>query len=154
KTVERLSSRQEAHVAKVNHSTEEHEAFNHAPKVDEVKPLAYHDQHHSMSSVEDKQNHEHQVSAERFPTEQTANQVETVEDVSSYLLNDPVIPTDDDTEWLREQQLFLEQTLKHFKIKASIVNVTQGPAVTRFEVQPALGVKVSRIRNLADDIKL
>src|SRR5699024_7134819 len=97
KTVERLSSRQEAHVAKVNHSKEEHEAFNHAPKVDEVKPLAYHDQHHLMSSVEDEQNHEHQVSAEPFPTEQTANQVEPVEDVPSYLLNDPVIPTDDDT---------------------------------------------------------
>ena len=48
----------------------------------------------------------------------------------------------------------LEKTLKHFKIKASIVNETQGPAVTRFEVQPALGVKVSKIKNLADDIKL
>src|SRR5699024_218972 len=155
KIVERTSSSQEAHVAKVNQSKEEHEAFNNVPKVDEVKPLAYHDdQHHSMSSVEDKQDHEHQVSSESFPTEQTANQVELMEDVPSYLLNDPVIPTDDDTEWLREQQLLLEQTLKHFKIKASIVNVTQGPAVTRFEVQPALGVKVSRIRNLADDIKL
>ena len=76
------------------------------------------------------------------------------EEVPSYLLNDPVIPAEDDSEWLIEQQLLLEQTLKHFKVKASIVNVTQGPAVTRFEVQPALGVKVSKIRNLADDIKL
>ncbi len=67
-------------------------------------------------------------------------------------MNDPFIPNEDDSQWLREQQLLLEKTLKHFKINASIVNVTQGPAVTRFEVQPALGVKVSKINNLADDI--
>lgn len=79
---------------------------------------------------------------------------EATQSVPSYLLNDPFIPTEDDSEWLREQQLLLEKTLKHFKIKANIVNVTQGPAVTRFEVQPALGVKVSKIKNLADDIKL
>src|SRR5699024_7080566 len=41
-----------------------------------------------------------------------------------------------------------------FKVHANIVRVTQGPSVTRFEIQPELGVKVSRIRNLADDIKL
>src|SRR5699024_12466632 len=35
-----------------------------------------------------------------------------------------------------------------------VVNITQGPAVTRFEIQPELGMKVSRIRNLADDFKL
>lgn len=79
---------------------------------------------------------------------------ESTQSVPGYLLDDPFIPTDDDSEWLKEQQLLLEKTLKHFKIKANIVKVTQGPAVTRFEVQPALGVKVSKIKNLADDIKL
>src|SRR5699024_2840910 len=34
------------------------------------------------------------------------------------------------------------------------VNATQGPSVTRFEVQPAMGVKVSKVKNLSDDIKL
>ena len=75
-------------------------------------------------------------------------------DLPNHLLNDPFEPSSDDSRWLQEQQSLLEQTLLHFKIKATIVNVTQGPSVTRFEIQPALGVKVSRIRNLADDIKL
>jgi S-DNA-T family DNA segregation ATPase FtsK/SpoIIIE len=74
--------------------------------------------------------------------------------VPNYLLNDPVEPGTDDEDWLIEQQILLEDTLEHFHIDATVVNVTQGPAVTRFEIQPALGVKVSKIRNLADDIKL
>ena len=74
--------------------------------------------------------------------------------VPNYLLNDPIDRDQNDTNWLQEQQLLLDQTLKHFKVHANIVRVTQGPSVTRFEIQPELGVKVSRIRNLADDIKL
>src|SRR5690625_4074264 len=61
---------------------------------------------------------------------------------------------ENDDDWVIEQQILLEQTLEHFNIDANVVNITQGPAVTRFEIQPALGVKVSRIRNLADDFKL
>lgn len=48
----------------------------------------------------------------------------------------------------------LEETLRSFGIEASVVAVHQGPAVTRYEVQPEPGVKVSRIANLADDISL
>lgn len=48
----------------------------------------------------------------------------------------------------------LENTLKSFNVDAKVVNVTKGPAVTRYEVQPSLGVKVSRIVGLADDIAL
>src|SRR5699024_2437649 len=48
----------------------------------------------------------------------------------------------------------LEKTLSYFNVDASVVNATQGPSVTRFEVQPALGVKVSKVKNLSDDIKL
>src|SRR5699024_2785955 len=75
-------------------------------------------------------------------------------DVPNYLLDDPVEINDDEMPWLQEQQYLLNQTLEHFNIDAEVVNVTQGPSVTRFEIQPALGVKVSRIRGLADDIKL
>src|SRR5699024_10940786 len=74
--------------------------------------------------------------------------------VPDYLLNDPVEATDTDEDWVIEQQILLEQTLEHFNIDAEVVNITQGPAVTRFEIQPALGVKVSRVRNLSDDFKL
>lgn len=69
------------------------------------------------------------------------------------LLKPPVI-VEDDTEWLLYQEELLNQTLQNFNVGASVVNVTQGPAVTRFEVQPEPGVKVNKITNLSDDIKL
>lgn len=48
----------------------------------------------------------------------------------------------------------LLETLASFKVDAKIINITQGPTVTRFEVQPGFGIKVSKITNLADDIAL
>ena len=48
----------------------------------------------------------------------------------------------------------LLETLASFKVEATIINITQGPSVTRFELQPGFGVKVSKITNLADDIAL
>lgn len=53
--------------------------------------------------------------------------------------------------WRRE---LLDMTLKNFNVRAKVVNVTQGPTVTRFEVHPEPGVKVNKITNLTDDIKL
>nr|WP_251549641.1 DNA translocase FtsK [Neobacillus muris] len=66
----------------------------------------------------------------------------------------PPIMKPGDTEWLAYQQDILNQTLQNFNVGASVVNVTQGPSVTRFEVQPEPGVKVNKITNLSDDIKL
>ncbi|WP_420490268.1 DNA translocase FtsK [Neobacillus drentensis] len=71
----------------------------------------------------------------------------------SNLLNPPVTEIRDH-EWLQEQEELLNQTLQNFNVGASVVNVTQGPSVTRFEVQPEPGVKVNKITNLSDDIKL
>lgn len=48
----------------------------------------------------------------------------------------------------------LVSTLASFGIQAKVLNVTHGPAITRYELQPAPGVKVSRIVNLVDDIAL
>jgi len=48
----------------------------------------------------------------------------------------------------------LEETLKSFGVDAKVVNVSMGPAVTRYELQPSPGVKVSKIVNLSDDISL
>ena len=48
----------------------------------------------------------------------------------------------------------LEQTLKDFHVRAKVIAATRGPAVTQFELQPAPGVKVNSIVNLADDIAL
>ncbi|MBC7345533.1 MAG: DNA translocase FtsK, partial [Clostridia bacterium] len=48
----------------------------------------------------------------------------------------------------------LEETLENFGVKAKVSQVSCGPAITRYELQPAPGVKVSRIVSLADDIAL
>lgn len=55
---------------------------------------------------------------------------------------------------LRAKAMKLEETLHSFNIDAQVTNVTQGPAVTRYEVHPNSGVKVKGIKNLADDIAL
>ncbi|WP_211653817.1 DNA translocase FtsK [Planococcus alpniumensis] len=59
-----------------------------------------------------------------------------------------------DETWMEEQGHRLIEALSHFQIKAEIVGTVQGPAVTRFELRVAQGIKVSKIRNLADDLKL
>ncbi|MEH7387261.1 DNA translocase FtsK [Bacillus sp. JJ1521] len=69
-------------------------------------------------------------------------------------LKAPPAEQEDDSQWLEEQRNILDQTLRNFKVGANVVNVTQGPAVTRFEVHPEPGVKVNKITNLSDDIKL
>lgn len=48
----------------------------------------------------------------------------------------------------------LEETLSSFGVEAKVIQVAKGPSVTRFELQPNAGVKVSKIVNLADDIAL
>ncbi len=70
------------------------------------------------------------------------------------LLAMPPAESIDNEEWVREQAELLDVTLHNFNVRAKVVNVTQGPAVTRLEVQPEPGVKVSKITNLTDDIKL
>ncbi len=55
---------------------------------------------------------------------------------------------------LEEKANRLLETLASFHVDAKILNITQGPSVTRFELQPGLGVKVSKITNLASDIAL
>lgn len=55
---------------------------------------------------------------------------------------------------LRETAMKLEQTLQNFGVKVHVTNASCGPSVTRYELQPEQGVKVSKIVGLADDIKL
>ena len=60
----------------------------------------------------------------------------------------------DSRQHLQETAMKLQQTLKNFGVNVTITNISCGPAVTRYELQPEMGVKVSKIVNLADDIKL
>ena len=55
---------------------------------------------------------------------------------------------------LRETAKHLEDTLQTFGVKVTVTDISQGPTVTRYELQPDHGVKVSKILGLADDIKL
>ncbi len=56
--------------------------------------------------------------------------------------------------YLREMGMTLQRTLQSFGVNVTVTNVSCGPSVTRYELQPEQGVKVSKITNLADDIKL
>ncbi len=60
----------------------------------------------------------------------------------------------DSVQLLKETALRLQQTLQNFGVKVTVTDISQGPAVTRYELQPEQGVKVSKIVGLADDIKL
>ena len=60
----------------------------------------------------------------------------------------------DSRQYLQETANKLQTTLKNFGVNVTITNVSCGPSVTRYELQPEMGVKVSKIVNLADDIKL
>ncbi len=60
----------------------------------------------------------------------------------------------EDTEWLESQSDKLEESLSHFGVQATVIEAVQGPTVTRFELTVGQGTKVSRVRNLTDDLKL
>ncbi len=57
-------------------------------------------------------------------------------------------------ESLNEKAAKLERTLSSFKVDAKVTNVITGPSVTRYELEPAIGVKVQQITSLSDDIAL
>ncbi|MBO8128202.1 MAG: DNA translocase FtsK 4TM domain-containing protein [Peptococcaceae bacterium] len=84
----------------------------------------------------------------------------SLNDVSSYvfpplnLLTRPKIKGQRPSKNINDKVRILEDTLESFGIKAKVLQVSRGPAITRYEVQPAAGVKVSRIVSLADDIAL
>ena len=60
----------------------------------------------------------------------------------------------EDREWMDEQGENLVESLSYFQVQANIESIVQGPAVTQFEITVGQGTKVSKVRNLADDIKL
>ena len=60
----------------------------------------------------------------------------------------------EDRDWMESQAEVLVEALSHFQVTANVESIMQGPAVTQFEITVAHGTKVSKIRNLADDLKL
>ncbi|RZT22014.1 DNA translocase FtsK [Fictibacillus sp. BK138] len=94
-----------------------------------------------------------QPSAFQSRPEKTVNENKQLYVPLSFL-NKSAVSLEDDDIWLNEQKHTLQSTLDNFNVNAKVVHMTKGPAVTRFEVQPAPGVKVNKITNLTDDIKL
>ncbi len=59
-----------------------------------------------------------------------------------------------DTEYLQSQARLLEKTLEDFNVKGMVTAISPGPVITTFEYEPAPGVKINKIVNLADDLSL
>ena len=70
------------------------------------------------------------------------------------LANPPPLAEREITEDLQMNARILEETLREFGIEASVVNIDRGPTVTRYELTPAPGVKLTKIVSLADDLAL
>jgi S-DNA-T family DNA segregation ATPase FtsK/SpoIIIE len=90
--------------------------------------------------VANKKNQDKKLKKYQFPTIQ--------------LLNIPPKQEGNSQLWLDEKREILERTLMNFNVQAKVVGVTKGPSVTRFEILPDPGVKVSKVTGLIDDIKL
>ncbi len=77
-------------------------------------------------------------------------------ELPSAQLLDSIPSTDQSSEYKKIEQNIgvLETTFQSFGVDAKVVKASLGPAVTKFEVQPAVGVKVSKIVGLTDDIAL
>ncbi len=72
----------------------------------------------------------------------------------NFLKSDPNPSTFAVTDELKQTSIKLVETLKNFGVKTKILNICCGPTVTRYELQPEIGVRVKAIANLADDIAL
>ncbi len=70
------------------------------------------------------------------------------------LAQSPQVDHAKETEELQSNGKILVDTLNSFGVSTKILDICRGPAVTRYEIQPAAGVKVSKITNLADDLAL
>ncbi len=114
-------------------------------------------------AAEQMRDEEEPTAEEEEPTDelQPVKDTPTEEEKAAYvypplsLLNES--KSGDDAAALREQQStadLLIQTLQEFGVSAKVINISHGPTVTRYELQPSAGVKISRITGLSDDIAL
>ncbi len=72
----------------------------------------------------------------------------------SMLKESPKVDPSKETEELQTNGSILVDTLSSFGVQVKILDICRGPSVTRYEIQPAAGVKISKITNLADDLAL
>ncbi len=147
---------------------DEEQAFTVAQGPQKVTP-----EHNYMPLIHDFVHHQEQQKSEQitlFTEEELEPVGETKEPITpqteidlphsqyklpSYaILNRPKKSSARDNRDITNNVQKLEQTLKSFGVNARVVDVHRGPAVTRYEIQPDVGVKVSRIVSLTDDLAL
>lgn len=141
-------------------------AQSHAPKIKTVQPQmepkaqAQSTEMLAAKGIADKEIVEkisNKEAKEAMLTTEEINQTQTPEKYKKppvSLLEKAVGGSQTPAAVLQEKALKLEETLRNFHVDARVIQVTQGPTVTRYEIQPAVGVKVSSIVRLADDIAL
>ncbi len=139
-------------------SKEMEELFNEAPK--EVKDSEVRSEANtSVKSEEkvtkaDKEKETATVASEIDSSENSNSVVKAYRFPPTSLLKKMKNSSSDSMKDVRETQIRLAETLKSFGVNVTMTGVSQGPAVTRYEMQPDVGVKVSKILSLQDDIKL
>ena len=114
----------------------------------------------SKSSRKQQSPEEKEAVTKETQSVEAAVQAQSSEPVKKYcippldLLKKGKASSGDSSAHLRATAMKLEQTLLNFGVKVHVTNASCGPSVTRYELQPEQGVKVSKIVGLADDIKL
>ena len=89
-----------------------------------------------------------------IPMDSAGDEEEYIFPSISMLKSNPNAQTSGSRSSILENSRKLEDTLKSFGVEAKVVEVSKGPTVTRYELSPGVGVKVSRISSLADDLAL
>lgn len=114
--------------------------FNDSPTSESDKTESsndYHEEHHHDESV----SADYDDKGYQFPS---MNLLEPSDEFEDNSMDD----------WIENQAEILDETLSAFNVDANVVDWTNGPTVTQFQIKLQLGVKVSKITNLTDDLKL
>ncbi|QDZ98109.1 DNA translocase FtsK [Lysinibacillus fusiformis] len=150
-TMTRVSSNEEAEIRSISDDevAATTELESEIISVTEVLPKII-----ENSPVKPMENLEQVLEAEQeLPVEEKAIPVHVYQKPTDEYLELPEEKTQD-TDWMEQQGDTLVEALSYFQVSAQIESIMQGPAVTQFEITVSHGTKVSKIRNLADDLKL
>jgi len=104
----------------------------------------------------EEETNEYGVIKEKKPTIRKRKEIPKIDFKNEFLkiLAEPTKKVGVDTEVLEKEEKILEQRLAEFDVQGKVVNYESGPVITRFEFEPAPGIKVSRIANLDNDLAL
>lgn len=123
-------------------------------KGDRVEDVATQKGHEDAKTFDQKDSEIQKVLVKNPEVKEVSKTINVSSQLSTDLLDAPPTGLQDDHGWIDDKRRILEQTLNNFHVKAEMVGHVQGPAVTRFEIRLHPGVKVNKVINLTEDIKL